>query len=164
MEAMSRSKSRIACFVIPVVLAACRFELPEAGTGSEQVEIDAPVGLSCGDAVHDQGEACDTGGDTETCDGDCTAPECGDGYLNPAFDAPGVDEWEKCDKGLANSDTKPDGCRTNCRKAYCGDGVKDKNEECDRDSGCASPSELCGPGCECKPGIPPPRLHGGAAP
>ncbi len=121
MESMSRSKSRIACFVIPVVLAACRFELPEPGTGSEQVEIDAPVGPSCGDAVHDQGEACDTGGDTKACDGDCTAPECGDGYLNA-----------------------------------------EAGEECDRDSGCASPSELCGLRCKCQPGTPPPRLHGGA--
>jgi hypothetical protein len=69
---------------------------------------------------------------------------------------------EECDKGAANSNTQRDGCRTSCRKAHCGDGVKDTGEECDGESGCASPNELCWPGCKCFPGTPPPPLHGDA--
>ncbi len=163
MESMSRPRARIACFVIPFVLAACRFELPEPE--QEQVEIDANMGRSCGNGIHepDQGEVCDRGADAEDCDADCTLPACGDGHVNPLYIPPDrVEPAEECDKGDANSDTKPDGCRTNCRKAYCRDGVKDKTEECDGLSGCASPHELCWPDCECRPGTPPPSLHGDA--
>ena len=53
---------------------------------------------------------------------DLLAPGCGDGHL---------DEGEECDSGPANSDTKPDACRTSCRKASCGDGVPDTGEACD---------------------------------
>jgi hypothetical protein len=41
------------------------------------------VGEFCGDAIVQQGEACDDGTDTPTCDSDCTRPVCGDGHLNP---------------------------------------------------------------------------------
>lgn len=33
--------------------------------------------------------------------------------------------------GAANSDTTPDACRSSCRKAACGDGVRDRGEGCD---------------------------------
>jgi cysteine-rich repeat protein len=33
--------------------------------------------------VADTGEECDAGGDTSTCDADCTTPACGDGHHNP---------------------------------------------------------------------------------
>ncbi len=33
--------------------------------------------------------------------------------------------------GSANSDVAPDGCRTTCRAAFCGDGVQDSFEGCD---------------------------------
>jgi cysteine-rich repeat protein/parallel beta-helix repeat protein len=47
---------------------------------------------------------------------------CGDGVL---------DVGEACDKGSNNSDSQPNGCRTDCRRAYCGDGVIDAGEQCD---------------------------------
>ncbi len=161
MEAMSRSRSRIACFVIPVVLAACRFELPEPGSGSEQVEIDANEGASCGNAVHEPGEECDTGGNTQACDSDCTAPECGDGHLNPVFVPPGTVKPERCDTA-GDSDI----CDADCSPRVCGDGYVNAKagEECDDNSGCASPSELCWRGCKCMVSIPPDPLHGGAEP
>ena len=37
----------------------------------------------CGNGVPELGEACDEGGQTATCDADCTLPVCGDGELNP---------------------------------------------------------------------------------
>jgi len=49
-------------------------------------------------------------------------PICGDGIL---------DTGEACDNGANNSDVKPNGCRTDCRRAYCGDGVIDAGEQCD---------------------------------
>ena len=49
-------------------------------------------------------------------------PMCGDGVL---------DIGEACDNGANNSDVKPNGCRTDCRRAYCGDGVIDTGEQCD---------------------------------
>lgn len=47
---------------------------------------------------------------------------CGNGTLEGA---------EECDDGLANSDTEPDACRTNCQLAHCGDGIVDDGEPCD---------------------------------
>ncbi len=52
-----------------------------------------------------------------------------------------VEVGEECDLGSANSDTSPDGCRTDCRWAQCGDGVADSGEECDR-------QDLAGKTCE----------------
>jgi len=49
-------------------------------------------------------------------------PVCGDGIL---------DSGEQCDDGEANSDTRPNACRTNCRNPYCGDMVIDADEECE---------------------------------
>lgn len=48
---------------------------------------------------------------------------CGDGDVDP--------QCEQCDLGSSNSATAPDACRTNCRRAHCGDGVHDANEQCD---------------------------------
>ena len=48
---------------------------------------------------------------------------CGDGVRSPTCEA--------CDDGPGNSDTLPDACRTNCRRAGCGDGVLDTGEACD---------------------------------
>jgi cysteine-rich repeat protein len=48
--------------------------------------------------------------------------QCGDGRCQLG---------EVCDDGSANSDNRPNACRTDCRYAYCGDRVKDHNEQCD---------------------------------
>jgi formylglycine-generating enzyme required for sulfatase activity len=50
------------------------------------------------------------------------APSCGDAQLHPG---------EACDDGPANSDTRPDACRSDCQPARCGDGVVDAREACD---------------------------------
>ena len=38
---------------------------------------------------------------------------------------------EQCDTALANSDTMPNACRTDCQNPSCGDGVVDNGEACD---------------------------------
>ncbi|HEY5949164.1 MAG TPA: hypothetical protein VIV40_26910 [Kofleriaceae bacterium] len=59
----------------------------------------------CGDSqVQNVAELCDTGGDSATCDSDCTDPVCGDGHLNTMAN-------EQCDDG--NTDDT-DRCTTSC--------------------------------------------------
>jgi hypothetical protein len=75
---------------------------------------------------------------------------CGNGSV----DAPD----EQCDNGVANSDTAPDACRTDCKSPHCGDGVVDvvHNEQCDGtdDSACVS-GQCIAAGqtneCQCQP-------------
>ena len=65
----------------------------------------------------------------------CVAnPVCGNGVLEIN---------EECDNGARNSDTAPDACRTNCKRAYCGDKVIDTFEDCEgRDLGGYNCAEL----------------------
>lgn len=63
---------------------------------------------------------------------------CGDGTLDP--------RCEECDDGIANSDTAPDACRTDCLAASCGDGVGDAGEACD--DGDPSPCDGCDAACQ----------------
>jgi cysteine-rich repeat protein len=60
----------------------------------------------CGDSfVHNGVEQCDDGGDSNDCDADCSAAECGDGYRNPAA-------GEQCDDGNTSNG---DNCSSTCR-------------------------------------------------
>ena len=61
----------------------------------------------CGDGLRNQsaGEACDEGGETPTCDDDCSAPTCGDGNINQAA-------GELCDDGNVE---EGDGCSSTCQ-------------------------------------------------
>lgn len=97
----------------------------------------------CGNGVRETGEACDGadfGGFTCAtvgyasgslgCESSClfdysqcvANPVCGNGVLEIN---------EECDNGAQNSDTLPDACRTNCKRAYCGDEVIDLFEDCE---------------------------------
>ncbi len=49
-------------------------------------------------------------------------PRCGNGKK---------EGLEQCDNGMNNTDTQPNGCRTDCTRAHCGDGVTDNGEQCD---------------------------------
>jgi cysteine-rich repeat protein len=76
----------------------------------------------CGNGKVDPGEDCDPGaaGDTASCDADCSAVSCGDGYLNAAA-------GEQCDDMDESTN-----CNTNCKPVTCGDGIWNRTaEECD---------------------------------
>ncbi len=90
----------------------------------------------CGDNITSGTEVCDSGGESASCDGDCTTPVCGDGRVNSAA-------LETCDDNDALSD---DGCSATCTtepgwlcpagggacSGTCGDGVKVASEACDQ--------------------------------
>ena len=78
----------------------------------------------CGNGVRDGDEECDdaNANSNDSCI-NCKAATCGDGFL--------WDGTEACDSGSDNSNTAVDGCRTDCRLAWCGDGVQDTAELCD---------------------------------
>jgi cysteine-rich repeat protein len=74
----------------------------------------------------------------------CTAAAaiCGDGVRTPAC--------EECDQGAANGDAS-DACRSDCRRARCGDGVADAGEACD--DGNRAACDGCSPTCAVEAGV-----------
>jgi cysteine-rich repeat protein len=113
---------------------------------------------TCGNGVVEDDEVCDDGGDSEACDGDCTLPECGDGYANELV-------LESCDDGNA---TAGDGCSDVCRvedgwlcvpdqrtgtdicSPICGDGMVVGGEACD--DGNTDAEDGCSATCEVESG------------
>lgn len=65
----------------------------------------------CGDGVVDEGQECDDGPGSASCDADCTVASCGDGYTNALA-------GEACDDGNAVND---DTCRNDCTIPVCGE-------------------------------------------
>jgi cysteine-rich repeat protein len=67
---------------------------------------------------------------------------CGDGVR--------VAACEECDDGAANG-SAPDACRSDCRRARCGDGIGDAGEACDDAN--ATACDGCSPSCAVEPGV-----------
>jgi len=91
----------------------------------------------CGDGYTNiiAGEACDSGGDSAACNGNCLSPFCGDGYVNRFFTPPGSTSPEQCDTGGTDTATcngKNVGS-VSCHFAVCGDGYVNfaSGEQCD---------------------------------
>ena len=133
----------------PLCTAGCAIRTPQCGdrflTPPEQCDDGNRNGgdgcaanclfESCGDGVvNDSGaEECEPPG-TTVCTDDCLRrnPSCGDGLLTPP---------EECDDGNSASG---DGCASNCRLEYCGDGVVNNagSEACEP-PGTSECSEFC---------------------
>ncbi len=79
------------------------------------------IPAGCGNGTVEGGETCDERGETATCDGDCTAVTCGDGYLN-------LIAGEQCDDGNTSAG---DGCGSACDIEGCGNGIVEPGEDCD---------------------------------
>ena len=89
----------------------------------------ACISITCGNGVLQTGETCDGGGETLTCDSNCSSVSCGDGWKNATA-------GEECDDGNSSN---TDACLTTCIDATCGDGfVRSGVEECDSSGTCAS--------------------------
>ncbi|MEN0063308.1 MAG: hypothetical protein AAGA48_14240 [Myxococcota bacterium] len=109
---------------------------PDDGGGTDGIPEN------CGDGVIDEGEACDDGGESSTCDIDCTLASCGDGSLN-------ITAGEFCDDAGESAN-----CNVDCTLPLCGDGLVNASsgEACD-DEG---PSAVCDDDCtlpECGDGV-----------
>ncbi|MEZ4267496.1 MAG: DUF4215 domain-containing protein [Myxococcota bacterium] len=113
---------------------------PSVGFGCDGANPSVCVS-TCGDGVAASDEACDTGGNSDTCDEDCTVPECGDGVWNASAS-------EACDEGGQTAT-----CEADCSVPDCGDGVHNAlaGEACDEggqtatcEADCAVPD--CGDG------------------
>ena len=111
--------------------ASCRIELTILCLGGSP------------DGVRDDGEECDDGNNInyDICTNACTLPTCGDGIIshgeqdviNGETQDPFIffhEDQESCEDG--NTDPN-DGCSPTCRIEYCGDGVKQDDEESDWD-------------------------------
>lgn len=90
----------------------------------------------CGDGVVEPGEQCDGGGESATCNIDCTPAICGDGVLNGTA-------GEACDAGGQSAV-----CDIDCTPAMCSDGVPNgaAGEACDDGNGVDDDS--CSNACE----------------
>lgn len=118
----------------------------------------------CGNDVVDQGEACDAGGKSSaSCDADCSAVKCGDGFRNEAAgeDCDAGGETAKCNAdcttarcgdmktNAAASEQCDDGNTVDtdacigCKNARCGDGIRQRPNE-----GAGIPGEACDDGME----------------
>ena len=106
------------------------------GCGSSTSDADD----LCGNGVVDPPETCDGGGETAQCDGDCTEPICGDGYVNGAA-------GEACDDAAANSDawSVSGHCNAACTGPgpSCGDGLLEAGDEA-----CDDQNDITGDGCD----------------
>jgi len=89
------------------------------GTGGSGGGV--PVTCGDGDVDDDEGETCDDGEETDTCDDDCTAVDCGDGNENSAA-------GEDCDDNGVDTAN----CNADCTEVVCGDDyVNTAVEECE---------------------------------
>jgi cysteine-rich repeat protein len=94
----------------------CEVETGYSCTGTPSV-----CGGICGDSIVAGFEACDDGGETATCDIDCTTASCGDSTVNTAA-------GESCDDGGESAT-----CNIDCSLAACGDNIVNSaaGEACD---------------------------------
>jgi len=168
----------------------------EAGTGTlvhtryieeqDELVLDRDIGefsvfdddpLLCGNGEQDPAERCDDGGESETCDADCSFASCGDGVTN----ASAGEECEAdaacgaalvcsslcacipepvCGNGVAEDREDCDdqgesaACDADCSAARCGDGLLNGSagEDCEATSDCLG-GEVCTPSCGCAPAL-----------
>jgi len=117
--------------------------LLEAALDTQRGLTFVPSFPTCGNSEREIGEACDgadlAGQSCESlgfhsgvlsCRADCVFSTAGCVPL-PVCGNAVVEVGEECDNGANNSDREPDACRSDCREAFCGDGVVDSLEDCD---------------------------------
>jgi CSLREA domain-containing protein len=97
--------------------------VPRSQVATDTTDIGA-VEVGCGNGIVEAAEQCDDGGESATCNANCTTAVCGDSIVNATA-------GEQCDDG---NTTAGDGCSDTCQTegaGLCGNGVIDGTEECD---------------------------------
>jgi hypothetical protein len=102
-------------------------EAGDAGAAADEEGGTVCVPRPCGDGVlnPEDGEQCDDGTETKTCNVNCRVARCGDNYINRIA-------GEECDPGIAGPlETRE--CNIDCTKRACGDFKINRayGEECD---------------------------------
>jgi cysteine-rich repeat protein len=92
------------------------------------------MSLLCRDGTCQPYTSNDQCGSNQCKDGNCV-DICGNGVVDAAA-------GEECDEGPQNSNFEPNRCRTDCRNPACGDGIADRNEQCD------DGNRVSGDGCD----------------
>jgi cysteine-rich repeat protein len=120
--------------------------VPAGGIALDYAELTVEYWLGtpgvCGDGFVDAQEACDDGDTVASGNGCGTSCE----RLGGCGDETRQDLFEECDQGALNSDVAADACRSDCRRAHCGDGVRDAAEDCD-DGNTVDDGDGCGGDC-----------------
>ena len=98
----------------------------DSGDGDSGTTGDGDGDGYCGDGIVNGTEDCDDGGESATCDIDCTVPECNDGIVNGSA-------GEECEDG---NTMDGDGCDSMCQSEgmsmpVCGNGIIEVGEQCD---------------------------------
>ena len=123
----------------------------------------------CGDGVVQAPEECDDGGESPTCDADCTLAACGDGQVNQGAGEVCDDQGESptcdadctlaaCGDGQVNQSAgevcddqgESPACNADCTPALCGDGQVNQaaGEVCDGEAPDNALCEGCDLSCE----------------
>ncbi len=134
------------------IAEVCDYEVPSCEVCSATCQFEAGITSSCGDSiVHGEyGESCDDGGESASCNSNCTTSVCGDAIHNNTA-------GEACDDGGESAT-----CNPNCTVSACGDGYINATagESCDDtytdscgtcDETCSGPGSapICGDGDHC---------------
>ncbi len=89
----------------------------------------------CGNGTVEGVETCDTGGESATCDGDCTAVVCGDGRINrtagEACDPPAAGSCSDSCQLITNGGGGGGGGGGGSTDPVCGNGTVEGTETCD---------------------------------
>jgi cysteine-rich repeat protein len=99
----------------------------------------------CGNGTVENGEQCDTAGETPVCNANCSWARCGDGIVNASAS-------EKCDRNgdrQAGASGESATCNADCTLSSCGDGKLNitAREQCD-DGSDNSENGDCLPNCQ----------------